>query len=158
VQMYAYLNRLNYVIFRPSVPYGPYQNPHRRQGAVATFIYHALRGEPVVIWGDGEVLRDYFYVGDLCRALVAVQDLSVGTNAVINLGGAQGYTLNQLVAVIEQVMHRKIQVRYEAGRKFDVPRLQLDIRAANQLLHWQPETTLAEGIARTAEWIRTNVE
>jgi UDP-glucose 4-epimerase len=158
VQMYSYLHNMNYVIFRPSVPYGPYQNPRRRQGAVSVFIYHALRGEPVTIWGDGETQRDYFYVDDLTRALLSALDSPVAINAVINLGGTDTYTLNQLVAAIEQTLKVKIQVRYESARNFDVPRLQLDIRTASELLHWQPKVPLLEGIARTAGWIKTTVD
>ena len=155
VQMYSYLHSMDYTIFRPSVPYGPYQNPHRRQGAVSVFIYHALRGEPVTIWGDGEVQRDYFYIDDLTRALLAGLDSRAAVNAVINLGGAEVHTLNQLVATIEEVLKVKIRVQYEAARKFDVPHLQLDIRTAREILGWQPELSLPEGIARTAEWIKS---
>ena len=157
-QMYSYLHGMNYTIFRPSVPYGPYQNPHRRQGAVSVFIYHALRGEPVTIWGDGEAQRDYFYVDDLTRALLSALDSPMSANAVINLGGTDVYTLNQLVENIEQTLKVKIQVRYESVRKFDVPHLQLDIRTARKILHWRPEVPLSEGIARTAEWIKATVD
>ena len=158
VQMYSYLHGMNYIIFRPSVPYGPYQNPHRRQGAVSVFIYHALRGEPVTIWGDGEAQRDYFYVGDLTRALLVALDSHVAVNALINLGGTDAYTLNQLVATIEQTLKVKIQVRYESIRNFDVPRLQLDIRTASEMLHWRPQVSLPDGIVRTAEWIKTMMD
>ncbi|NCT19849.1 NAD-dependent epimerase/dehydratase family protein [bacterium] len=158
VQMYSYLHGMNYTIFRPSVPYGPYQNPHRRQGAVSVFIYHALRGEPVTIWGDGEVQRDYFYVDDLTRALLSALDSPMSANAVINLGGTKVYTLNQLVENIEQTLKVKIQVRYESARKFDVPHLQLDIHTASEILRWRPEIPLSEGIARTARWIKAKVD
>jgi UDP-glucose 4-epimerase len=158
VQMYSYLSALNYVIFRPSVPYGPYQNPHRRQGAVTVFIYHALRGEPIAIWGNGEVQRDYFYISDLSRALVGMLDSPVAENKVINLGGKQMYSLNQLVMAIEEVLKIKIQVRFEAARKFDVPRLKLDTHTASELLSWRPEVSLPEGIARTAEWIKATMD
>jgi UDP-glucose 4-epimerase len=158
VQMVSYLHGMDYVIVRPSVPYGPYQNPHRRQGAVSVFIYHALRGEPVVIWGDGEVQRDYFYISDLSKALLAILDLPAQSNAVINLAGTHVISLNQLVAEIEQVLNVKIQVHNEAGRKFDVPCLHLDTQAASELLHWQPEVSLSEGIARTVEWIKATVD
>jgi len=156
--MYAYLYGMNYVIFRPSVPYGPYQNPHRRQGAVNVFIHRALKGEPVVIWGDGEIQRDYFYIDDLSEALSGALDIPAATNAIINLGGDQTYTLNQLVRAIEQVLEVSIQVRYEAGRKFDIPRLQLDTHTAKELLHWQPTISLTEGIRRTVEWIKAEVD
>jgi UDP-glucose 4-epimerase len=158
VQMHSYLHGMNYVIFRPSVPYGPYQNPHRRQGAISVFVYHALRGEPITIWGDGNVQRDYFYVGDLSKALLAVLDMPAVTNVVINLGGKQMYSLNQLVEAIEQALKVKIQVQYEAARKFDVPNLQLDTQVARKLLNWQPEVSISEGIARTVEWIKATVD
>lgn len=158
VQMYSYLHGMNYVIFRPSVPYGPYQNPHRRQGAVSVFVYHTLRGEPITIWGDGEVQRDYFYIDDLSKALASALALPSELNAVINLGGRQMYSLNQLVSTIEQALKVKIHVRFESARKFDVPRLQLDSGTASELLHWQPEVSLLDGIARTAEWIKTTVD
>jgi UDP-glucose 4-epimerase len=158
VQMYSYLHGMDYVIFRPSVPYGPYQNPHRRQGAVSVFICQALKGKPVTIWGDGEIQRDYFYIDDLIQALTAALDLPQGTNTVINLGGNGMYSLNQLLAAVEEAVKAKIQVRYEAARKFDVPKLQLSTQAAKELLNWQPRISLADGISRTLAWIKQMVD
>jgi len=154
LQMYAHLYNLEYIIFRPSVPYGPRQNPLRRQGAVAVFIFRTLLGEPITIWGDGESLRDYFYIDDLSRALVAATSNHVKTSRVINIAGMQGYTLNQLVAVIEDTLKISINVEYRDARKFDVPQLRLDTNIARRILNWQPEITLAEGIQKTANWIK----
>jgi UDP-glucose 4-epimerase len=158
IQMYAYLYGMSYVIFRPSVPFGPYQNPHRRQGAVSVLIYHALHNIPVTIWGDGEVQRDYFFVDDLVKALVSAMDLPTAVNPTINLGGTQMISLNQLMTIVEQILKVKIQVQYEALRKFDIPRLQLDTHMAKELLRWQPEILLSDGIARTLEWMKANVD
>ncbi|GAB4482081.1 MAG: NAD-dependent epimerase/dehydratase family protein [Anaerolineales bacterium] len=155
VRMFSYLRGLPFTIFRPSVPYGPYQNPHRRQGAVSVFIYRALRNQPVIIWGDGKATRDYFYIEDLTRALLSALSVPDATNQTINLGGKISYSLNELVTSIENVLGLKIQIRYEASRQFDVPHLQLDISAAERILSWQPKTTLLRGIEKTAEWIRT---
>lgn len=152
--MYHYLYGLEYVIFRPSVPYGPRQDPHRRQGAVAVFIYRALRGEPITIWGDGETLRDYFYIEDMISPLVAAMELPVMPDPIFNLAGMQGYTLNQLVQTIEDTLAVKVQVGYKAAREFDVPRLRLDTSAATEKLNWSPVTTLPEGIQRTALWMQ----
>jgi nucleoside-diphosphate-sugar epimerase len=94
----------------------------------------------------------------MIKALVSVLDLPEAINAVINLDGKQMVTLNQLVTVIEHALKVKIQVRYEAARKFDVPCLQLDTHTASELLHWQPEVSLSEGIALTAEWIKATLD
>jgi UDP-glucose 4-epimerase len=150
--LHAHLYGLEYVILRPSVPYGPRQNPHRRQGAVAVFLYHALRGQPVTIWGNGDVVRDYFYIADLIQAMLMVQTVRVGEYPIFNLGGGQGYTLNELIQVIEDVLGCTIQTQYYVSRKFDVPQLQLDCRKAAAQLGWQPATPLTEGIRKTVTW------
>jgi UDP-glucose 4-epimerase len=154
IRMYHDLFGLEYVIFRPSVPYGPRQNPNRRQGAVSVFIYKVLRGETINIWGDGETLRDYFYVTDLTSALLAALDKPKLTDAIFNLAGQKTYTLNQLVSMIEKVLGIKADVMYESGRKFDVPSLQLDIYEAVEKLNWLPTTEMDDGIRNTAIWIR----
>ncbi len=154
LQMYQHLYGLEYTIFRPSVPYGPRQNPRRRQGAVTVFIHKALRGEPIEIWGDGETLRDYFYIGDLIQALVAALEKKEALNAVINLAGAQTYSLNELVNLIAETLGLQVRVEYARQRKIDVQKLHLDIQAAAQRLGWHPQTPLTEGIQRTAEWIQ----
>jgi UDP-glucose 4-epimerase len=154
LQMYRHLYGLDYTIFRPSVPYGPRQNPRRRQGAVTVFIYKALRGEPIEIWGDGETLRDYFYIGDMIQALVAALEREEARNAVINLAGAQTYSLNDLVKLIAETLDLQVRVEYARQRKIDVQTLHLDIQAAAQRLGWHPHTPLTEGIRHTAEWIQ----
>ena len=154
IRMYHDLFDLKYVILRPSVPYGPRQNPNRRQGAVSVFIYKALRGETIKIWGDGEALRDYFYIDDLTTALQTVLDMSEPANAIFNLAGQKTYTLNQMVRIIEEVLGVKANVIYESGRKFDVPSLQLNIDKAMENLNWSPTTRMEDGIRNTASWIQ----
>jgi UDP-glucose 4-epimerase len=153
VGMYARMYGLESVILRPSVPYGPRQNPRRRQGAVAVFVYRALLGQPVEIWGDGEVLRDYFFIEDLSRALVAAVDLPAAAGGVFNLGGRETVSLNDLVGAIEQALDLKIEVKFREARRFDVPSLELDWSAARRVLGWSPEVELEDGIRRTAAWI-----
>ena len=155
VGMYTRMYGLESVVLRPSVPYGPRQNPRRRQGAVAVFVYRALLGQPVEIWGDGEVLRDYFYIEDLSRALAAAVDLPAAAGGVFNLGGRETVSLNGLVAAVERALDLKIEVRYQEARRFDVPELELDWSAARRVLGWSPEVDLDDGIRRTAAWIRT---
>jgi UDP-glucose 4-epimerase len=146
---------LEYIILRPSGPYGPRQNPFRRQGVVTVFIHHALTGMPISIFGDGEITRDYFYVEDLVKALIAAKDTKFDpARTTFNLGGAQPYTLNDLIAKIQSVLGVKMSVEYEPARKFDVPSLVLDTSLAQAQLNWSPTVPLEEGIERTADWLR----
>ena len=155
LQMFHHLHGMEYVILRPSVPYGPRQNPFHRQGVVPIFINKALMGEPITIFGDGEVIRDFFYIDDLTRALVASKDIGFDPQSVtFNLGGMVPYSLNSLVEKIESVLGVRMEKRYEPPRKFDVPQLLLDTSLARARLDWQPTVPLETGIRHTAEWMK----
>ena len=153
VRMYRELHGLEYVILRPSVPYGPRQDPNRRQGAVTVFTHRALQGEPITIWGEGESLRDYFYVGDMVTPLINAMEIPFAGDMTFNLAGKRGYTLLELVSVLEEVLNVPVRVEHCERRKFDVPRLVLDSSAAADRLGWCNRTSLAEGIRRTADWL-----
>jgi UDP-glucose 4-epimerase len=155
LRMFHHLYGLEYTILRPSVPYGPRQNPFHHQGVVAVFIYKALKKEQVTIFGDGEVVRDYFYIEDLTRALVASKDIDFDPAiTTFNLGGLQPYNLNDLVKKIESVLGIKMLVNYEPARKFDVPHILLDTSLAKSRLNWMPVVSLDDGIRRTADWLQ----
>jgi UDP-glucose 4-epimerase len=159
IRMYSHLYGLEYVILRPSVPYGPRQIPHRRQGVISVFIYNALLGKPVRIWGDGNnIIRGYFYIKDLIEALVRVGDIHLVDEAIYNLDGTVSYSLNDIIRIIESVLHVVINVQNEPPRPFDVPHLVLDISRATNAFGWLPHTSLEEGIINTAQWIKRYFE
>jgi len=153
LQMYHHLYGLECAILRPSVPYGPWQDPRRRQGAIGVFLYRTARGEPIEIWGDGSVVRDYFYISDLVSAIVQAATAELDGGSVYNIGGGQGYSLSDLVKVIQTVAGRRATVVYRPGRLFDVPSVILDTSRAVATLDWRPEVELSEGVERTWKWI-----
>ncbi len=158
IKMYEHLYNLKSVIMRPSVPFGPRQNPHKRQGVISVFTYNALTGKPVTLWGDGDqIIRDYFYIDDLIEALFQVQSIGLSGEAIFNLGGSTPYSLNNIIKIIQDVLGVGIDVRHEAPRAFDVPRLILDISHAAKAFNWVPLTSVEHGIAHTAEWIRNTL-
>jgi UDP-glucose 4-epimerase len=154
LQLFTYLYHFDHVILRPSVPYGPRQNPRRRQGAVSVFTYLALKGEPITIWGDGSVSRDFFYIDDLIDALLMACDSDKARNEIINIGGPKAYSLDELLITMKQVLGVDVQVIHESSRDFDVPEVNLDINRAKKLLEWTPAIELPEGIRKTAKWIK----
>jgi UDP-glucose 4-epimerase len=159
LQMYHHLHGLDYVILRPSVPYGPGQDPQRRQGAVSVFLYRVARGERIEIWGDGTVVRDYFYIDDMVSAAVKAASVKgLDGRNIFNIGGRRGYSLNDLVQVIEEVTQHSVDVEYKPGRPFDVPELVLDTTRAERMLGWTPKVDLPEGVARTWDWTTNLVE
>ena len=151
--MYHALHGLDHVCLRLSNPYGPRQNPKAAQGAVAVFAGRALAGEPLMIWGDGSVVRDFLDVRDAAWAVVAAA-LGPARNVTFNLGSGQGTSLNAIVAAIETALGRPVAVERTEGRSFDVPRSVLDITRALDGLDWRPRIDLDEGIADYLAWLR----
>jgi UDP-glucose 4-epimerase len=158
MQMFHHLYELDYAILRPSVPYGPRQSPLGRQGAVAVFLYRVAQGLPITIWGDGGVMRDYFYISDLVSALLAAAEQSLGKDRIFNIGGSEEISLNQLLHAVEETVDRKANVEYLSSRKFDAARIILDTTQAYNVLGWKPALSLNDGLALTWSWISSTFE
>jgi UDP-glucose 4-epimerase len=155
--LFRHLHGLDYTALRISNPYGPYQHPGGQQGAIAVFLHRLYTGQPITIWGDGSVVRDYLYITDLVDALL----LAAGAETrrkVLNIGSGQGTSLNELIALIAEVTGEQPEVEYRPGRALDVPANVLDIGRVRDELGWSPRTELAEGIARTWDWVRVLTE
>lgn len=150
--LYRQLHGLDYVVVRPSNPYGTRQNPHGIQGAIPVFLGKVATGSPIEIWGDGEVVRDYLYIDDLidCLCRAAFKEL---TERVFNVGCGNGISLNKLLAIIREITGKDVLVNYSPARSFDVPAIYLDTSRAKLHLGWQPVTSLYEGILHTWEFI-----
>jgi len=150
--LYHHLHGLSYRVVRLSNPYGPRQRAGGAQGAATVFLARVHGGKPIEIWGDGGVIRDYVFVSDAVDGILAAHE-HAGTSGTYNIGSGSGTSLKDLVAAIQEVTKRKIDVRYTPGRAFDVPANVLDITRAKKELGWSPRTTLHEGLRRTWEWL-----
>lgn len=148
LQLFHHLYQLDYLIVRPSNPYGPRQNPKNRQGLISVMLDRISRNEEMEIWGDGEVVRDYLYIDDLVEAM-ALSAFMDSTTKVLNIGSGIGWSINQLIQKVSEVLNVSVRVNYRPARGFDVPAIYLDIVRAQSLLHWSPATSLEDGIRKT---------
>lgn len=130
--------QLRYLILRPSNPFGPYQNPHRKQGLVAVAVDKALNGQPIEIWGDGSVVRDYLWVEDLAEAVAALVLKEDAWGQVFNIGSGRGHSIKDLLAMICEVMGKPMNIHYREARNVDVPRLVLDVSRLSKVIDFRP--------------------
>lgn len=151
--MYKRLQGLQPVILRVSNPYGMRQRTDSGQGVIAAFMHRVLNGLPIEIWGDGSVVRDYLYIGDLVEAVARAASYS-GDKSVFNLGSGVGTSLNEAIDLIEEVLGMDVTRRYVSGREFDVKVNVLSTARAVQEFGWKPRVTLREGLIRTVRWMR----
>jgi len=140
------------VILRPSNVYGPGQPRYQGFGVIRTMLQHAFDGSTMTIWGDGSIVRDFIYIDDFTAALECFLTRSspIGT---YNIGAGIGYSLNELIAIIETVSGRSLNIRHEAARSFDVQSIVLDTHAIRLRCDWTPTTPLEAGVTNTWNWL-----
>lgn len=132
--------------------YGPRQSPRSLYAAVVPrFLAAVARGEPPVIYGDGQQTRDFTWVGDLVEACLRAADAprAVGVGP-INLGGGERISILTLAELVAQAFAWKGRPRHEPGRVGDVRHSLADIRKAATALGWSPATRLSDGLLRLA--------
>lgn len=157
IEKYLHLNHalhgLDYCVLRIANAYGERQRTETAQGAVSVFLERILRGQPLQVWGDGSVVRDYVYVADIVQAFLKALD-HAGEDRIFNIGSGLGVSLKELIGEIGAVVGHPPAVEYTPARRFDVPANVLDCSLARRALGWQARTPLAEGLRRTYEWMR----
>ncbi|HUC34977.1 MAG TPA: UDP-glucuronic acid decarboxylase family protein [Gaiellaceae bacterium] len=125
--------------------YGPRMRPHDGR-AIPTFIRQALENKPLTVFGDGSQTRSFCYVDDLIRGLYALA--TSGEHLPVNIGNPVEMTLLELAEAVIRVTGSKSEIVFEALPVDDPQVRQPDITRAQQLLGWEPEVELEEGLKR----------
>ena len=146
IRLFSYNYGLPYVVLRFANPYGESQHSARPQGAAAVFLQKALKGEEIVIWGDGSVIRDYIYEDDVARAVEAVLNTPQILSGVYNVGTGRGTSLTELLEIIRRVSGRPCSASNDPSRSFDVPYNVLDVARIAQATGWSPRYSLEDGL------------
>ena len=126
--------------------YGPRMRPHDGR-AIPTFLRQALEGKPLTVFGDGSQTRSFCFVDDLVRGLVLLAES--GEHLPVNIGNPQERTLLDLAETVVRVTGSPSKIVFEALPVDDPQVRQPDITRARQLLGWEPEIELDEGLRRT---------
>ncbi len=128
--------------------YGPRMRPHDGR-AIPTFLRQALQDRPITVFGDGSQTRSFCYVADEIRGLIALAES--GYHNPVNIGNPDEFTLLELAKTVIEVTGSSSEIVYEALPTDDPQVRQPDITLAREILGWEPEISLREGLTRTIE-------
>jgi len=144
---YHALYPIDVSVVRYFTVYGPAGRPDL---AIFRFVQWVSEGRPVRINGDGEQSRGFTYIDDIARGtILALQPLGY---EIINLGGHETITINNLVGLVEELAGKKAQVVYGPADPADMLANWANVEKARQLLGWQPQVGLLEGIGALTAW------
>jgi UDP-glucuronate 4-epimerase len=150
---YAHLFGLRCACLRFFTVYGPRQRPDL---AISKFTSALLADQSIDRYGDGSTARDYTYVHDIVRGILAAAEHTEKSSfEIFNLGGAATTTLNELIGLVESAVGKKAVIRDLPDQPGDVPRTYADVTKAERLLDYHPQTAIREGITKYVEWQRS---
>lgn len=151
--MYQSLHGIKPAVLRASNPYGERQGHSGVQGVIGTFLQKIKSGDPIEVWGDGSIVRDFIHVSDLASLCV-----KVGASdycGVLNAGSGIGHTIRDILTIAATSANQVIEPIYKSRRSYDVPSVILDITKVKNILNWQPNVSLSAGVTSTWQWINS---
>jgi UDP-glucose 4-epimerase len=135
--------------------YGPRQSPDSRYAAVIPlFIRQMLDGAPVTIEGDGKQTRDFVFVEDVARAMLAAAENPARLPGPLNIGTGRSVSIVSLARALQDQIPGAPPPVYGAARAGDIRHSASDIRQARSALGYRPEVTLEQGLRATVQWFR----
>lgn len=149
VHSYHHLFGIDATVVRYFTVYGPAGRPDL---AIFRFVKWIMEGEPIRINGDGNQSRGFTYVDDIARGTIAA--LKPLGYEVINLGGHEVISINELVTLVEDLTGKKANVQYGPPNLADMFMNQADVTKAREVLGWNPQVNLREGIGNLIEWYK----
>jgi len=144
---YHYLHEIDVSVVRYFTVYGPAGRPDL---ALFRFTQWITESRPVHVYGDGEQSRGFTYLDDIARG--TIQALKPLGFEIINLGGHEVITINNLITLIEEIVGKKAVVDYGPAVQADMRSNWADVRKAGELLDWEPQFNLRQGVKHIYEW------
>jgi len=135
-------------VYGPRQVYGPYS------GVISIFINRLLRGEPPVIFGDGNQVRDFVFVEDVVEATLLAMFSKNAVGGVFNVGSGRCTSVNELAKLLIELMGVDVEPVYSDPRPGDIRYSCADISRAKEVLGFEPKVSLKEGLLRTIEWFK----
>jgi len=144
---------LDYLILRPSNPYGHGQRLHAQQGLIAVALGKIFANEPITVWGDGNSVRDYIYIDDLAKIVCQLMKQDV-KNTILNVGSGVGYSINDIINELKSIVTELVRVEHVSSRRVDVANMILDTHRLQEYVNLNL-TTLHDGITKFYEEVKS---
>ena len=154
LKYYQATYNVKYTILRYGNVYGSRQDPFGEAGVVAIFSQAMLKNKDIFIFGDGEQLRDYVYVGDVVGANLL--SLNSGDDEIFNIGTGKTSSVNQLFNELKGITNYDKGPIYKPARTGELFRSALNVNKAKEKLDWVAKTSFNKGLSNTLNWFKNS--
>ncbi len=151
--VYSHLFGIRFIALRFFTVHGPGQRPDL---AIHKFVKALDHGRPISMYGDGSTSRDYTFIDDIVSGVISSIDYNKSLFEIFNLGNNYSISLKELIQTIEEVTGKKAMIERLPEQSGDVSKTFADISKAKELLMYNPQTKLKEGIKKFYDWFKLN--
>lgn len=151
--VYSHLSGIRFIALRFFTVYGPGQRPDL---AIHKFTKSILKDKPITMYGNGGTSRDYTFIDDIVKGIEGAMQYDKTNFEIINLGNNYSISLIELIRSIENITGKKAIIEQLPEQPGDVPKTFADINKAKQLLGYNPQTQLQEGLQKFHDWFLEN--
>jgi len=156
IKFFSSIYGLKYTILRYGNVYGPRQDPHGEAGVVAIFSKKMLSNDAALVFGNGKQTRDYVFVADVVSA--NIKSLTKGNNQIINIGTNKLTSVLDLIKVMSKITGNTNKPIMKPKRAGELFKNFLNFNKAVKVLGWKPQTDINEGIRKTIEYFKENMQ
>jgi len=158
LQIQAYkiqYNLDNFAVVRPCNVYGPGDNFDPANAMVIPSLMYRIyhKEDPLTVWGDGSAIRDFAFSRDAAEGVILALYYGTG-GGFVNLGSGNGYTVKELVETLHSFID--FNYKFDTTKSSGFPRRVMDISLARKLIHYNPTTSLRDGLKETWDWFLEN--
>ena len=150
-RMWSENHGVKMISLRLSSVYGP----RKRAGVVYKYLQNALNHQPLVVYGSGKQTRDFVYIDDAVGALLLCLNYAPPETQIFNISSGRPIAMLDLISIIETVVGKRIVVKFRSPPSTEVLTLTSNPERARRLLGFNPKVSLKQGIARTAEYLKS---
>jgi UDP-glucose 4-epimerase len=153
-------SKIDSFILRPSNVYGRYQNLKKPQGLIGHVFKSILINQPITIFGDGTIVRDYVHVTDLSKAVISCIEFKnkISYPLILNIASGQPTSINEIIQNATSITGQQVKIITQEAREFDCKYNVLSIDKAFKTINWIPKTDIKTGMQDEWLWIQNDLK
>ncbi len=151
-------NKMTTIVIRPGNLYGPHDKFDEEKSKVIASLIRKIveKQDPIIVWGDGNDLKDFLYIEDFVRALDKIVE-NINNYQVLNIASGKGITIKEILKKIITIENAEyLNIKFDLTKPTMIPKRLIDISKSKEIINFEPSINMQDGLRKTIYWYKKN--
>tara|TARA_Y100000816_G_C26078960_1_gene568390 strand:+ start:82 stop:1029 length:948 start_codon:yes stop_codon:yes gene_type:complete len=151
-------NKMTTIVIRPGNLYGPHDKFDEEKSKVIASLIRKIveKQDPIIVWGDGNDLKDFLYIEDFVRALDKIVE-NINNYQVLNIASGKGITIKEILKKIITIESAEyLNIKFDSTKPTMIPKRLIDISKSKEIINFEPSINMQDGLRKTIDWYKKN--